>query len=117
MRPTKLQKYFRLYNKKYFDDSLPEPVLRWAEMKHYGHYFPQIIETVVVGMDEVVGARTEYVIELGCWTRKMNNIWRLTLLHEMVHHALRDKKCQSHGRLFNNEMKRLANVGAFNGLW
>jgi hypothetical protein len=54
---------------------------------------------------------------------KDRNEWRtgmLTLLHEMAHFKLAGKDtgrgiCNS--RMFNQEMKRLANAGALNGLW
>lgn len=47
-------------------------------------------------------------------------IWLGTLLHEMCHFKLQGidksrKSCRS--RLFQKEMKRLANMGAFNGIW
>jgi hypothetical protein len=43
-------------------------------------------------------------------------IWKLTLLHEMVHVKLwpRHKK---HTKKFHSEMLRLAQLGAFNSLW
>lgn len=113
---TKLQKYFRIYNKKYFDDALPEPTLRWAEMKDFGHYYCELVDRINEA-DEVVSTRDHHVIELGKWSCSNNTIWRLTLLHEMCHLKLRNKKCSTHGVLFNREMKRLANAGAFNGLW
>lgn len=55
--------------------------------------------------------------------RKFKNsrtIWFGTLLHEMVHFKLQGvdtsrKSCNS--RMFRKEMKRLANIGAFNGIW
>lgn len=116
-RPTKLHKYFRLYNAKYFGGVLTEPVLQWAKLKHYGHFFGREINTYNVVTDELDATRLELVIELAEWTRGMNNVWRLTLLHEMVHLKLHNKRCKTHGKLFNDEMKRLANVGAMNGLW
>lgn len=103
---TKLQKYFRLYNKKYFDDALPEPVLRWAEMKDFGHYYSEIVDD-----------QERHIIEFGKWSAANNSIWRFTLLHELVHLKLRNKKCTHHGRLFQKEMKRLAANGAFAKLW
>lgn len=99
---TKLQRYFRKYNEKYFGGALPEPILRFAEFKHFGHYYQQ---------------DGGHIIEFAEWTRRNNTLWRFTLLHEMVHLKHHNKKCHLHGRLFNNEMKRLANAGAFNGLW
>lgn len=99
---TRTEKYFHRYNEKYFGCALPHPVIRWADLKHFGHYYQE---------------NNEHIIELAEWSRTNNTIWRLTLLHELVHLHLRDRRCKLHGRVFNNEMKRLANIGAFNGLW
>jgi hypothetical protein len=115
---TKLQKYFQIYNKKYFGGALPPVTLRWADMKHFGHYFAREHEMFDIFTNEVVSVRTEHVIELGKWSTNNRSVWRMTLLHEMCHLKLRDKKrAASHGRLFNQEMKRLAASGAFHGLW
>ncbi|HJW40761.1 MAG TPA: hypothetical protein VJ476_05960 [Rhizomicrobium sp.] len=46
--------------------------------------------------------------------------WMLTLLHEMAHFKLAGidpGKDLCNSRMFNREMKRLANAGALNGLW
>jgi hypothetical protein len=42
-------------------------------------------------------------------------LWRLTLLHEMVH--LKLGVTAGHGPKFHTEMVRLSRAGAFKGLW
>jgi predicted SprT family Zn-dependent metalloprotease len=63
--------------------------------------------------------RREYEIHLDPWLRHSMRVADFTLLHEMVHLKLRykDTGCSAHGHLFQREMKRLARIGAFNGLW
>jgi hypothetical protein len=99
---TGLERYFHQYNDKYFNGELPEPVIRWADLKHFGHYYQE---------------DGQHIIELAEWMRKNNTLWRSTLLHELVHLKLRNRKCKVHGRVFHNEMKRLANLDAFKDLW
>lgn len=99
---TRTDRYFHLYNEKYFGSALPIPVIRWAPLKHFGHYYRY---------------SGKHIIELAEWTRTNSTLWRWTLLHELVHLSLRNRRCKVHGRVFNNEMKRLANEGAFVGLW
>lgn len=99
---TRLDRYFHRYNEKYFDGDLPQPIIRFAELKHFGHYYQD---------------NGQHIVELAEWTRKNNTLWRMTLLHELVHLKLHNRRCKVHGRVFHNEMKRLANQGAFIGLW
>jgi len=47
-------------------------------------------------------------------------IWMTTLLHEMAHFKLQGidpSRLSCRSRMFDKEMKRLANMGAFHGIW
>jgi len=106
---TKLQKVFRAYNRKYFAGKLPECRVIWGKLEapYIGTYDPNIP-----------------LITLSPTIRKWNCFWRLTLLHEMTHHRLRNhpeevkaRMNAKHGPRFNQEMRRLARAEAFDGLW
>lgn len=101
---TELERAFRHYNRKYFDNQLPVPPdvkLCFEDM----------------GKDPVLGY-TDYdeeKIALDAKTRRYDRLWRGTLLHEMVHLLL--PPGAGHGKKFQAEMLRLAQAGAFKDLW
>lgn len=101
MRPTLLTKAYKLYNRKYFGGRLPNPpevTVRWED-----------IEESLMGYQE----GTEIAISRKY--RYSNSIWRLTLLHEMVH--LATPGGHAHGKEFQGRMLKLAKAGAFKKLW
>lgn len=66
------------------------------------------------------GKPDSYRIQINKADRKSPRVWKMTLIHEMVHFKLygKDKsRASCRSRMFQSEMKRLANAGAFNGLW
>ena len=97
---TKLQKTYRYYNRKYFENALPSDTpVAWDKMSNaiYGY---------ITTEDEIFINRAY---------RQIDSIWRLTLLHEMVHLALAPYR--GHGKQFQSEMVRLAKAGALRHLW
>jgi len=100
-RPV-LERSYRYYNKKYFGSLLPNPPevdLHWGDIHGSGYQVE----------DEIVIARKD---------RRRSNVWKLTLLHEMVHLSLAKYRTRSdHGKEFQTEMLRLAASGAFRNLW
>lgn len=116
-----LQKKYAEYNQKYFGGKLPVCPVDWQNLSRYGaigrhRWF--VIEGK--GMDgrwrEV---RIEHTIHLDPMLKKMPNLKLSTLLHEMCHVAVRQQsvRAEAHGRLFQQEMLRLATAGAFKTLW
>lgn len=96
---TALEKAYSRYNRKYFGNGLPkvsEVELRWEKIPEMGYQ---------VGYEIVINRKD----------RRRESVWKLTLLHEMVHMYLPDA-CE-HGKKFQKEMLRLARLGAFKGLW
>lgn len=92
-----LRRAFRFYNRKYFNNELPEVDLCWKK-----------IDSRLFGYcdgDQIVIHEN---------LRETTSLWKLTLLHELVH--LKNMRW-GHGKKFQNEMRRLANAGAFDGLW
>ena len=103
-KPTRpvLERSYRYYNKKYFGNLLPNPPevdIRWGDIQGSGYQVE----------DEIVISRKD---------RGRSNVWKLTLLHEMVHLSLNPYRTRSdHGKEFQSEMLRLAGAGAFRRLW
>lgn len=101
MRQTVLEKTYRKFRRKYFGARLPkvsEVDLRWeANIPEVGYEH---------GGEIVLNVRY----------RHRASVWKLTLLHEMVHLSLPNVK-EDHGKEFQKEMLRLARAGAFKGLW
>jgi len=100
---TLLEKTYRQYNRKYFRNRLPKVAdvdLRWADIPEMGYE---------LGGEIVLNRRY----------RHRAAVWKLTLLHEMVHLGLPHVKHPKrfHGKEFQKEMLRLAKAGAFKGLW
>lgn len=98
---AQLRRAYRRYNALYFKGSLPDDAdILFAPTECYG----------VTQQDDggfVITIDPKYAIE--------SRMWRLTLLHEMVHLDIWPK--MSHGAAFQGEMFRLAQAGAFAKLW
>ena len=95
---TKLQRVYKYYNRRYFGSLLPtDTPVYWEKISEYG---------CITTEDEII---------LNSAYRKVAEVWRLTLLHEMVHLYL--KPYRGHGKRFQQEMVRLAKQGALKYLW
>lgn len=123
---TEIQQAFHTYNARYFRGSLPDCKIVWADLDYFGDYnisfkakYPthRRAQQAVRSGEVYAPGNVVHTIRLGKWTRKQRRQWALTLLHEMVHLKLFKDKGRHHGHKFQREMKRLANMGAFNGLW
>ena len=122
---TELEELFWLFNSRYFHFGRRKlESLLGVEWRDLDRYNPPL-------MGKNQSYRTlssplprpwpdKYMIQINkkfktCW-----RVWAGTLLHEMVHFKLveTDKsRARCGSRLFQKEMKRLANVGAFAGIW
>lgn len=99
-RLTLLERTYQKYNRQYFGNKLPklsEVDVHWGFIKEMGYEWGGVI---------VINRRY----------RQRDAIWKLTLLHEMVHLSLPNVK-DEHGPRFQKAMLRLARLGAFEGLW
>jgi hypothetical protein len=99
-RLTLLQRTYQQYNRKYFGNKLPkvsEVDLHWGSIREMGYEW---------GGEIVINRRYRY----------RDAVWKLTLLHEMVHLSLPAVQ-DEHGKEFQKGMLRLAKAGAFEGLW
>jgi hypothetical protein len=109
----RLTGWYHQYNKKYFDNKLTSHVtVGWdleieadAGRTHGVRFHPKEdgidleVATIHLHPDKHVGSTDA----------------RFTLLHEMCH--LRLLPWTRHGKKFNDEMRRLAILGAFDDLW
>lgn len=102
---------FREFNRKYFGNSLScEVHLGWRPpliKNHAGEIFPHKNSPSLILINPKLR-------EIGAQNYALS-----TLLHEMCHLSLwyQKKNPRTHGPLFQHEMKRLANLGAFNTIW
>ena len=101
--PT-LKKWFRTFNKRYFDGTLPNCVVFWE---------PAFVTGDELGEVKQEGERI--ILRIDPSIRFTSAVTKLVLLHEMSH--LRLWPYLGHGRKFQAEMLRLAALGAFKNLW
>jgi hypothetical protein len=95
----KLRRAYLQYNRRYFNNELPRDAeIVWEKM-------PEVY----------MGYQDGDKIAISAKYHEYGPLWRLTLLHECCH--LKLPRRVGHGRRFQNEMRRLANEGAFDGLW
>lgn len=113
MLKVNLKRLYDDYNRRYFDNKLPKqarivPSRRMPKRSALGttEYNPKYGEQA-------------FCVKINYKLEKMLDIAKLTLLHEMCHIKLLNYEKNSfiHGKQFNQEMRRLANIGAFDGLW
>lgn len=110
----RLQRWYEKYNKLYFGSKLPKAcVVGWnneldpgdAAAVHGVHF-----TMAEDGVDwDVVGIHLDAAKHAGAKDARMS------LLHEMAHLSLYPYRF--HGKKFDMEMRRLAMLGAFDGLW
>ena len=108
----RLQRWYQRYNKKYFDNSLPSTVDVGWDLEE-----PDAARTdaIVFKQEEDGIAMTMACIRLDPKKHIGSTDARFSLLHEMCH--LKLAPWAHHGKKFNNEMRRLAMLGAFDDLW
>lgn len=107
MLPLDLAALYKQYNQQFFDNGLPIIPVRWAKTPRgvAGYFWMEEADKMSIVIHPLIRK----------WG--LRRYAKLILLHEMAHVKLRNRKIQDHGRIFNNEMKRLANAGAFENLW
>jgi len=103
-----LEQLYAEYNDLYFGGGLPTIPVKWGKVhkSHAAEFVTYEDGTLAIVISPKLKTYT-------CWAY-------LTLIHEMAHVKLRNFKGDDgdlHGPKFQREMKRLANAGAFNGLW
>jgi hypothetical protein len=103
-----LKRWYEKYNTAFFGGELPNhTVLFWEPIPDAGHTCP------VYEVDH-----GQFLIKIDPSLKGVPCYFKITLIHEMVHVKLWAKHPRSlHGKLFQTEMKRLANDGAFRSLW
>jgi hypothetical protein len=101
LKHTRLTKAYKAYNKKYFGNRLenpPDVIVKWEESD-----------------ENLLGYQLGDTIAINRKYRYADSIWKMTLLHEMVH--MDTPYAPPHGTVFQKKMLRLARMGAFKGLW
>ena len=96
----RLKRTYRSYNRRYFNNRLPNPPevkIAWGDI------------------EPLLGYQLSDEIVLSKKTHRQDSVWKMTLLHEMVHLSLPDEP--EHGKVFQKGMLRLAKLGAFKNLW
>lgn len=104
-----LKYWFDKYNSKWFGGELPSNILIYWEPppSAYANTCP------VFEVDH-----GQFCIKVDPAVKGIPFYWRQLILHEMVHVKFWSKHPRHlHGKMFQEEMKRLANDGAFKPLW
>lgn len=106
-----LRRAYLKYSDRYFESKLPFGLTVYWEPAsgNLGETFE--IETL-----DDTGGEPELGIRIDPVLRFSGKMWRFTLLHEMCHVKMYPDFL-SHGKKFQQEMMRLANLGAFKKLW
>lgn len=107
--PT-LKKLYKEYNRRFFAGKLPDICVRFGDakaMKAAGVPKGTCAVTLLNGSKP-------YAIVIREYQHKGWGYIKSDLLHEMVHVA---RPRANHGKVFQNEMKRLAAANAFVGIW
>ena len=107
----RLKRLYCLFNRKYFENSLPS--------SH--HVCIAIVPRRIINgaLGESTGDTNSDFWKICICKESHEGEMELTLLHEMAHISVdrKNKRFCAHGPLWQEEMKRLANLGAFNKLW
>ena len=97
---AKLKNVFDYYNRKYFNNKLPKDWVIEFRRTHFLGYCDFDSEEIILNSS---------------WAyRSGTKLWRATLLHEMCHLACPGT---THGKEWQQEMLRIAKLGAFNKVW
>jgi hypothetical protein len=99
---------YETLNVRYFDGHLPDVRLRWEP--RLADVGPLIAEGF--RLDGLTNGR---LILLDPAIQDDREVFRRTLAHEMVHVAVRDRD-KAHGPVFQRELRRLSDAGAFSGI-
>ena len=95
-----LQRAYDEYNQLYFGGKLSHDILvKWVRLPRR-----------LMGQADLEG------IDINLNLRGTSCLWRFTLLHEMSHIATYTE-IEEHGPMWQAEMHRLANIGAFEKVW
>lgn len=98
-----LRRWYREYNQRWFSGELPESI--------------DILYAPITGcLGDVIDCPAEdFIIRINPQCAFDTRMVRMILLHEMAHVAVWPYAW--HGGKFQDEMQRLAALGAFKGLW
>jgi hypothetical protein len=98
---------YRIANKRYFNNCLPDIPVHFGHLKQAAlgcYWYPR------------VGVYDYGCIVLNENTKRWSAVWIGSLLHEMVHVQYRKRKIDPHGYIFQRRLKQLVQKGAYHGL-
>lgn len=113
-----LESAYRRYNKRYFGGRLPAVSVRWSEKIQPAHR-----ERARKAYGWFTATDEGGEILISSTLKPFFELWRMTLLHEMCHVALREHPeeiaatSEKHSKPWFREMRRVAAAGAFDDLW
>lgn len=96
-----LKRWYAKFNRLYFENALPDASVWWEP-----------ISSTYADCDLIEG---QWKIRLNPSLAGWVSMAQWSLMHEMVHIKLHPY--QKHGKKFHAEMLRLAELGAFTGIW
>ena len=116
-----LARAYRRFNRLYFGNRLPkDTVVRFSSCRegrreYLGFTMRCAKYRVIAGKSDAVAVGTTRFRIILNQRHRRRSIALPTLLHEMVH--VENYEWYNHGKKFDARMLRLAEAGAFNGLW
>jgi len=108
-----LRRIYDEYNKKYFSGSLPRLPVRWGDSRTFSR---REGKSTLAVTDYESGKPVGIRFAPRMRRYREHQLVRFTCLHEMVH-VEQPSHLADHGRNFQERMRELANLKAFDGLW
>ena len=113
-----LRYWYGKYNARFFNNTLPTTIEVYWEPPLGAAYGETVPEYEVLPCRRLQKIDDHFVLRLNPALRGWGSVWKMTLLHEMAHISLWESNPRhQHGKVFQEEMMRLAREGAFTKLW
>ncbi len=108
-----LKRLYNMFNKKYFYGDLPDIVVGYATTKQFKSNRVKRGTCAFTSYDDEKHTKAVAIVIHTHPGKSMAHI-KSDLIHEIAHVA---HPRADHGKAFQDEMKRLAQAGAFEGIW
>ena len=108
-----LKSLYNRYNRQFFDGKLPDILVGYATTKQFKKHRVKKGTCAFTSFDDETHTKPTAIV-IHYFTGKSMAYIKMDLFHEIIHVA---NPRADHGKVFQDEMKRLASLGAFDGIW